>query len=85
MGADARSASRKREAVYARLPEARRHGELVGMPRDVVARVGEYVDAGTGQLNLGIPPPIDSDALAAFTEEVMPAFRDASGGPPPVG
>ena len=85
MGADARSASRKREAVYSRLPEARRHGELVGMPRDVVARVGEYVDAGTGQLNLGLPPPIDWDALAAFTEEVMPAFRDASGGPPPVG
>jgi alkanesulfonate monooxygenase SsuD/methylene tetrahydromethanopterin reductase-like flavin-dependent oxidoreductase (luciferase family) len=85
MGADALRAARKRDAVYARLPESRRHGELVGTPREVIDRVGDYVSAGIGQVNLGVPPPIDWDALAAFTEEVMPAFRGATMVPPPVG
>jgi alkanesulfonate monooxygenase SsuD/methylene tetrahydromethanopterin reductase-like flavin-dependent oxidoreductase (luciferase family) len=85
MGADALSAGRKREAVYARLPEARRHGELVGTARQVVDRLGEYVEAGIGQVNLGLPPPIDWDALAAFTEEVMPTFGGASAATPPAG
>jgi F420-dependent oxidoreductase-like protein len=86
MGADAASAARKREPVD-RLPEARREGELVGTPRQVVDRLGEYRQAGVGQVNLGVPPPVDWEALSAFVEEVMPAFRAAGaaghGGEPP--
>jgi alkanesulfonate monooxygenase SsuD/methylene tetrahydromethanopterin reductase-like flavin-dependent oxidoreductase (luciferase family) len=75
MGADAASASRKREALFSRLTEGQRHGQLVGTPRDIVARLGEYVEAGIGQVNLGVPPPVDWEALAVFTQEVIPAFR----------
>jgi hypothetical protein len=34
-GTDAASASRKRDALYSRLTEGQRHGQLVGTPRDM--------------------------------------------------
>jgi hypothetical protein len=35
-------------------------------------------------VNLGVPPPVDWEALSAFTQEVAPAFRGA-GTPPAKG
>jgi alkanesulfonate monooxygenase SsuD/methylene tetrahydromethanopterin reductase-like flavin-dependent oxidoreductase (luciferase family) len=50
-------------------------GQLVGVPAQVVERIGEYRDAGLERVNIAFRPPVDFDALQAFVEEVMPAFR----------
>jgi alkanesulfonate monooxygenase SsuD/methylene tetrahydromethanopterin reductase-like flavin-dependent oxidoreductase (luciferase family) len=50
-------------------------GQLVGVPAQVVERIGEYRDAGLERVNIAFRPPVDFDALQAFVEEVMPVFR----------
>ena len=42
----------------------------------VIDRIGEYADAGTQGINIALRAPFDWDAIAAFQEEVIPAFRD---------
>ena len=75
MGADEHSAEKKKAALVALLPEIRREGELMGGPQEVIERIGSYQEAGVEQINIGLPPPVDWEALQAFTEEVMPRFR----------
>lgn len=75
MGADPVSAERKRQAVMKALPALRAEGELLGTAAEARDRIGQYADAGAGQINIGVGPPVDWDALAAFTEEVMPHFN----------
>ena len=50
-------------------------GHLIGTPSEVIETIGQFRDAGVERLNIAFRPPIDWDALHAFTEEVMPAFR----------
>jgi F420-dependent oxidoreductase-like protein len=75
MGADARTAERKRQAIFATMDDALRAGQMVGTAREVADRFGEYAKAGVHQINVTVPPPVDWDALHAFVEDVMPAFR----------
>ena len=44
-----------------------RPGVLTGGIDDVVARVGEYVDAGADQVNIALRAPFDVDALERFS------------------
>jgi F420-dependent oxidoreductase-like protein len=44
-----------------------RPGVLSGSVDQVVARIGEYVDAGADQVNLALRAPFDVDALAQFS------------------
>ena len=43
-----------------------RPGVLTGSDDEIVDRIGRYVDAGAGQLNLALRAPIDVDALERF-------------------
>ncbi len=76
LGADAAGAARG-EAVYRAqwgTQEARR-GFLRGTPRDAIALVGAYRDAGVDRLNIALRQgPYDWTALEAFADEVLPAF-----------
>ena len=44
-----------------------RPGVLGGSVQEVVDRVGEYVAAGAGQVNLALRAPFDVDALEQFS------------------
>lgn len=55
--------------------DKRRPGSLTGSPQQAIERIGEYQRAGVDWINLAIRPPVDWDAVQAFTEEVIPAFR----------
>lgn len=37
--------------------------------------VGRYREAGAARVNVALCPPVDHDALDAWTREVIPAFR----------
>lgn len=50
------------------LAEFVRPGVLGGSVDEVVARIGEYVDAGADQVNLALRAPFDRDALDRFSE-----------------
>ncbi|HEX2281676.1 MAG TPA: LLM class flavin-dependent oxidoreductase [Thermomicrobiales bacterium] len=50
-------------------------GHLLGTPAEVIDRIGQFRDAGVERLNIAIRPPVDWDAVHAFAEEVIPAFR----------
>ncbi|MGE0685926.1 MAG: LLM class flavin-dependent oxidoreductase [Dehalococcoidia bacterium] len=54
-------------------PEQR--GAIWGRPQQVIDQLGPYVDAGAQRINVAVRPPLDWDALHAYTEEVIPAFR----------
>jgi alkanesulfonate monooxygenase SsuD/methylene tetrahydromethanopterin reductase-like flavin-dependent oxidoreductase (luciferase family) len=78
MGADEAGVSRAWERMLDQLgPGAADDydGQLVGTPARAIERIGEYRDAGIERVNIAFRPPIDFDALQAFVEEVMPAFR----------
>ena len=55
--------------------ETRAGGMLVGGPSAVTETIGRFRDVGVTRLNIAFRPPVDWDALEAFTEEVMPTFR----------
>ena len=43
--------------------------------KEVIDRLGQYVDAGAERISLAIRPPLDWDAIQTFIDDVMPAFR----------
>jgi alkanesulfonate monooxygenase SsuD/methylene tetrahydromethanopterin reductase-like flavin-dependent oxidoreductase (luciferase family) len=51
---------------FGQIAEFVRPGVLSGSVDQVVARVGEYVDAGADQVNLALRAPFDVDALEQF-------------------
>lgn len=57
-----------------REPDINPAGSLTGGVQQVVDRLGEYERSGVGGVNIAFRPPIDWDALAAFTQEVKPHF-----------
>ena len=76
MGVDRADADRKRENVPWGPDDPRIGGQIFGTADQVVARIGEYADAGAELVNLAIRAPFDWEALQSFIEEVMPAFSD---------
>ncbi len=77
IGADARGAARQDQIITRQWGAAlvERHGWLRGTPRDAIALVGGYRDAGVERLNIAFREgPYDWDALHAFAEDIMPAF-----------
>ena len=44
---------------------------LTGSVDEVVARVGEYVEAGADQVNLALRAPFDVDALEQFSASMQ--------------
>lgn len=77
MGADEAGAKAGWDKMLAQLgPEAANahDGHLVGQSAQVIERIGQYRDVGVTRINIAFRPPVDFEALQAFTEEVMPAF-----------
>ncbi|GIW12676.1 MAG: monooxygenase [Tepidiforma sp.] len=52
----------------------RSRGVVTGLPAQAVELVGRYREAGATRVNIAIRPPVDWDALHAWTEEVIPEF-----------
>ena len=75
MGVDEASAKRKRENLPWPADDPRIGGQLSGTPEQTVERIAQYAEAGAEQLNIAMRAPFDWDALQAFIEQVMPAFR----------
>ena len=53
---------------FGNITERVRPGVLTGSVDQVVARIGEYVEAGADQVNLALRAPFDVDALEQFSE-----------------
>lgn len=62
---------------FGAITERVRPGVLTGSIGQVVDRVGEYVDAGVGQVNLALRAPFDVDSLDRFAEAFHLAARHA--------
>ena len=75
MGINDADAAAKRERMPWPADDPRIGGQLTGTAAEVMDRIGQYADAGAQQLNLAIRAPFEWEALQAFIEEVMPAFR----------
>ena len=45
-----------------------RPGVLTGSDAEVIDRIGAYVEAGAGQVNLALRAPFDDEALDRFAE-----------------
>lgn len=78
MGANAADAAREREKMGEQwggnAARAGGQGAFCGTADEVVQQAGAYADAGLRRLNIAFRPPVNWDALQAFTEEVMPKF-----------
>jgi len=76
MGADAAGAARAEAAFQAMIVKAPPGltGFLRGEPDRVLEMIGAYRAAGAEQINLALRQPFDWDALAAFSERVIPQF-----------
>ncbi len=48
---------------------------LAGTPKEITARIREYVDAGVTHVIVHLEPPYDPQLLRRFAAEVMPNFR----------
>lgn len=78
MGATEKEASNERQRYneqYGARAEERSGGQLFGTPKEAVERINEYVEAGAQGLNIALRAPFNWDALHAFAEEVVPAFK----------
>ena len=81
LGADARGATNAMARYQKDWPDGSpvditRPGFLRGLAGDAGDMVAAYRDAGVAQLNIAVRAgPYDWDALAAFAEDVMPAFQ----------
>ena len=79
MGVTEADAKRKREEFQQAFGEERaarqRGGMLFGTTAEVVERIGQYDDLGVEGVNIALRAPFDWDALQAFLEQVVPAFR----------
>ena len=77
MGADAKGVARGEEILLRHwgARAAERTGWLRGTPKDAIAMVAGFRDAGCCRFNIAFRDgPYDWDALHAFAEDVMPAF-----------
>jgi F420-dependent oxidoreductase-like protein len=63
------------EAEWGSGLEQRAGGFLMGTPQQTIDRIGAYVEAGASRINIALRAPFDWDALQAYIEKVMPAFR----------
>ncbi len=82
MGSTHSDAARKREqfeSSYGDRAALQEGGMLFGTAQQVVERVGAYLDAGAEGLNIVMRAPFDLEALEAFAEVVIPAFRRGPG------
>ena len=52
----------------------RTRGVVLGLPEQAIDLVGRYCDAGAARVNIALRPPVDWDALRAWSDEVIPAF-----------
>jgi len=52
-------------------------GNLVGIPEEIVSRIGEFIDVGVTYAMVRFPDMLEDEPLQLFAEEVMPAFRCA--------
>ena len=50
-------------------------GALTGTPDDAVEQIAAFRAAGADMVNVALRLPVDSDALAAYLDEVVPAAR----------
>jgi len=50
-------------------------GSAAGTPQQAIETIRSYQEAGAARVSVAIRPPVEWDALQAFVEEVMPAFR----------
>jgi alkanesulfonate monooxygenase SsuD/methylene tetrahydromethanopterin reductase-like flavin-dependent oxidoreductase (luciferase family) len=57
-------------AQFGKLAEAVRPGVLIGSPDQLVARIGDYVDAGADQINIAMRAPWDLSLLDLATAAV---------------
>ncbi len=73
--AHAAHAEEQFKATWGPAAEAMRsRGVVVGLPAQAIDLVGRYADAGAARVNIAIRPPVDWDALHAWSSEVIPAF-----------
>ena len=54
----------------------RTRGAVTGTPPEAIDALAPYAEAGVGRINIALRPPLDWDALQAWSEEVIPAFPD---------
>ncbi|MEO6044272.1 MAG: TIGR03560 family F420-dependent LLM class oxidoreductase [Tepidiformaceae bacterium] len=52
----------------------RKRGVVGGLADEAIDLVGKLGDAGAARVNIAIRPPVDWEALHAWTEQVIPAF-----------
>jgi alkanesulfonate monooxygenase SsuD/methylene tetrahydromethanopterin reductase-like flavin-dependent oxidoreductase (luciferase family) len=50
-------------------------GALTGTPDRAVERIAEYRAAGADLVNVALRLPVQTDALGAYLDEVVPAAR----------
>jgi F420-dependent oxidoreductase-like protein len=50
-------------------------GAVIGLPSQAIDLVGQLQDARAARVTIALRPPLDWDALHAWANEVMPAFR----------
>jgi alkanesulfonate monooxygenase SsuD/methylene tetrahydromethanopterin reductase-like flavin-dependent oxidoreductase (luciferase family) len=50
-------------------------GGVAGTPQQAIETIRGYQEAGAARVSIAIRPPVEWDALEAFVDEVMPAFR----------
>jgi F420-dependent oxidoreductase-like protein len=53
----------------------RTRGVVTGVAAEAIDLVGKYERAGCARVNISVRPPLDWDALHAWAEQVIPAFR----------
>ncbi len=78
MGVNQRDATQKRRSYYeAWGDKAETHagGMLLGTASQAIDSIGAYIDAGAQGLNIAVRAPFDWEALEAFAQEVLPAFK----------
>jgi alkanesulfonate monooxygenase SsuD/methylene tetrahydromethanopterin reductase-like flavin-dependent oxidoreductase (luciferase family) len=75
LGADARGAARAEALYQSHFGTDPRDGFLRGTPDQAVEKVAAYREAGVQRINIALRQgPYDWDALAAYAEQVLPAF-----------
>lgn len=74
---DERAIARLRERLAEQVgPQAlQQPGWLIGGPTVIAEQLAAYREAGADWINVTVRPPVDFEALQAFVEHVMPAFR----------
>jgi len=70
----ARSEAHFRESWGAAAEYFRSRGVVNCLPAEAIDLVGQYADAGVARVNISVRPPLDWDALRAWTDQVIPAF-----------